>query len=489
MSIQSLAITIAVVTVAVFSLLGILAIDRRSLDVEEYIVSRNSVGSGMAIATIVASVVGAWLLLSPAETGVRDGLPGIVGYAIGQAAPLVAFAYLGPRLRQVMPQGHSLTEYAWYRFGAATYTFVVAIALFYMFVFLAAELTGIAQALQLVADMPLLATALLVAIATLAYTAYGGLRATMVTDQLQFWLIVPLLLITAAVTTAKLGGIRAALAPVATKTPELLSPTYLPGMEFGATLVIAILAANMFHQGFWQRVFACRDDRVLRRSFWIAGWVTIPLIAIAGLMGTMAAGHGVPTEQASVALFVLVREVLPPWALMLLLVLALALVMSSIDTLLNGIASMATSDFARWRPDLSTAQLLQISRLVTVGVSLPAIWIAAQGYSVLYLFLIADLVCSGALFPIFFGLYSQRLTGTTALISSIAGIAVGFLFFPKPDFSPWLPIPLAGHFLASFGAALVASTLLAVVGAQLNRSEQSVYDFGTLQRQVRVLER
>ena len=189
MSTETLAVIIAVLTALVFAAVGILYIRGRRISVEEFIVNRNTAGAGVAVATVVASIAGAWILFSPAETGTWAGLIALIGYGIGQAAPIVAFAVIGPRMRRLMPQGHSVTEYAWHRFGKAMYVFVLAVMLFYMFVFLSAELTGTALALNLIADVPLVWTALIVAIGTLAYTAYGGIRASVFSDTVQFLVI------------------------------------------------------------------------------------------------------------------------------------------------------------------------------------------------------------------------------------------------------------------------------------------------------------
>jgi Na+/proline symporter len=174
----------------------------------------------------------------------------------------------------------------------------------------------------------------------------------------------------------------------------------------------------------------------------------------------------------------------------LLLVLALVLVMSSMDTLLNGIASAVTSDLHRRWPDVKPPQLLSSSRLLTVLIAVPAVVIAAQGYSVLYLFLIADLVCAGAVFPVFYGLYSRHLGGLAALTSCVVGIVAGALFFPKPDFTPWLNIPQGGNFLVSFGAALGVSVVIAVLWSALasRLPKAATYDFQHLQEQVQVIQ-
>ncbi|MGF1567167.1 MAG: hypothetical protein ACFCVD_03685 [Nodosilinea sp.] len=86
----------------------------------------------------------------------------------------------------------------------------------------------------------------------------------------------------------------------------------------------------------------------------------------------------------------------------------------------------------------------------------------------LYLFLLADLACAGALFPVLFGLYSRRLAGTMAVWRAVVAIASGALFFPRPDFSPWKGLPFAGDLLVSFAAPIVVSTLICLVWIQLN---------------------
>lgn len=485
-----IAIIITIVTATFFLLIGIFGVRRRVKGIEDFLVARNSAGLKVSTATLVASVIGAWVLLSPAETGTWAGLVALIGYGIGQAAPLLAFVFVGPRIRLMMPAGHSLTEYVWHRYGRVMYGFSLIVMIFYMFVFMSAELTGISQAVRLLGDIPLWLTAMIVGILTVAYTAYGGIRASIFTDTIQFSFILPLLVISFVAAVMALGGFGSALAPVREEASQLLSFTHRPGIEFGFTLIIAVFAANMFHQGFWQRVYAAKDDHALRIGFGVAGTVVVPVILLAGLLGIMAVGQGV-VKDPSVALFSLVNAVMPTWAVVVVLILALVLVMSSLDTLLNGIASIITSDLARFKLDLGGLSLMQSSRFITVILIIPAIFIASRGWSVLYLFLIADLVCSAAVFPVLWGFYSSRFTGRAALTSSLAGLVVGALFFPKSDFSPWLPnIFWAGKFLASFGFALGVSVASSLVLTSVLRyfKVEDEFEFSHLREQVSLID-
>ena len=413
------------------------------------------------------------------------------------------FVFVGPRLRQIMPYGHSLNEYVRHRFhsgdtdypethraasnggdiwGKAVYWLTVAVMLLYMFVYLAAELTAIAQTLQLVANIPLIVTSLIVITAVFIYTTYGGLKVTILTDALQFMLIVPLLIVCFVATIVLLGGFGPAFAPVAENLPELLSLGNIGGLRFGATLIIAIIAAELFNQGNWQRVYACKTDETVRRSFLGSALVILHLLFLSGLLGLVAAGANL---GGATGLFDLLKSLaIPNWLTGAVVLLAIALVMSSLDTLLNGISAVFTVDLLKISNQ--PKQVLLISRILTILVGLPAVIIAAQGYSVLYLFFIADLICAALLFPIVFSLYSRYHTAANAFFSAIAGIVVGTVFFPKPDFSPLVNVPGGGDLLNSFAAALLTATVTTLVwqsiDKQLNHKRIKPFNYSELSR-------
>jgi Na+/proline symporter len=446
----------------VFATIGLLYTIKSKTTAGNYIVARNKVGGLLATATLVASGLGAWILFSPAETGTWAGLVGLIGYSIGSAAPLLAFIFLGSRLRRLMPDGHSLTEFVKLRYGTAPHILALLVMVFYMFIFLTAELTGISLAVNLLGGTPLVITASIVGVFTVIYTAFGGIRVSIFTDSIQFAVIIPLIAAVVLILFVTLGGFGTTFDAVSLENKELLSLTHWPGIEFGLTLIIAIWAAEMFNGAYWQRVYSCKDERSLKTGFLAAGVIVIPVIFLLGILGIVAVGHGNLSEPSS-ALFELIKDVVPTWVFGVVLVLAVMLVMSSMDSLLNGISSVFTADLAQLIPKLSGTELLLFCRLATAALVIPVIVIASNGYSVLYLFLIADLVCAATVFPVFYGLFSPRIGQKTILISCIVGIIIGVVFFPNPDYEGWNAIPYAGRFLVSFGAALGVSAVVCVI--------------------------
>ncbi|WP_455583672.1 sodium:solute symporter family transporter, partial [Halogeometricum borinquense] len=195
---STIALALTVATLVIFTGIGVWFSRGKVESVEDLITARNATGEGQMSATLIASVMGVWILLSAPEAGALYGIAAVIGYGIGEAVPMLAYSRLGPRIRELIPEGHSLTEYAYARYGGAMYAFVIVVSVLYMFVFLAAELTGISLALNHVAGIPQWQTAVLVGGFVLLYTGYGGLRASIFTDTIQTMVILPLLVLSVA---------------------------------------------------------------------------------------------------------------------------------------------------------------------------------------------------------------------------------------------------------------------------------------------------
>lgn len=427
--------TQAIIWLAIFSALfaaaGILYARRHSEDLDAFITARNTQGPIATLATLLASALGAWILLSPAEAATWGGLSAIIGYALGSMSPLLAMLVLGRRMRELMPSGHTLTEYLIARYGRPMYGLTLAIMVFYVFIELTAEITAISMLMTLLAPVPMGLTAVIVMGTVLLYTAVGGLSASIFTDKVQIIIIVPLLLALVAVGWHITGGIGPIATGLEQRAPNLLNLGDTDGLKAGATFFVAILLTGIFHQGNWQRIYAARTVADMQRGFLLGGLLVVPFIFLMGMFG-LAWVAMTPGGEASVALFAVVIPNVGPWMAVVFIPLGLALVMSSADTAISAIGSIIAVDGARLMPQAPPARLLKLARLLVLVLAIPVVIVASQGFSVLYLFLLADLLCAAAAFPVFFGLYSRRHDGVDALAGTLAGLAAGLLAFPHP---------------------------------------------------------
>lgn len=418
-------------------------------DLDQYLTARNSQGAVTLGLSFLASGMGAWILFAPPEVGAFVGPVAVAGYALGAALPFLVLAWCGSAIRRRLPQGRSIGEYAQQRFGNGLRHWVSALSVLYMLCFITAELTAIGAITAMLSDIPGSWTVVGVAVTTLIYTAWGGLRASLATDRWQAWLLVGLLAIVAGVAVPTLPS-------SAFDNPLPAAPIGV-SLSVALTLVIAVTAANLFHQGYWQRVWAAASDSALRRGAWLGGMATVLVVLLVGTLGILAAASGKPLGQPPIPFFALLTDA-PGWLALPALLLALALVASSVDTLQNGIASLVATS----RRGFS----LSAARWVTVGLMVPVVLVALQGLSVLRLFLIADLLCATAVVPVLLGLWN-RMTPAAAVAGCVAGLigavlpgwmqtgslAGGLLAASFPDSIPTL---------APFLGALVASTVVSM---------------------------
>ena len=464
---------------ALFAVAGMAYARRSRQTLEDYIVARNSQGSVATLLTLLASSLGAWILFSPAQAATWGGLAAVIGYALGAMSPRIAMIPLGKRMRELIPRGHSLTEFLMARYGRSMYVLALFIMLFYMFIAMAAEITAIAKLVTLLAPVPLWLTAAVVMGFTLLYTSYGGLKASIFTDKVQVIIIVPLLLALVFIGWKATGGVAPVAEALQARAPQLLSLSDPAGIKAGLTFFVAILLTGIFHQGNWQRIYSARDARTMRNGFLLGGVLVVPFIFVLGLFGLAFVGLN-PQGDSSVALFSVVMPHIPLWLAIALIPLGLALVMSSADTTISAVSSIVAVDVGRLLPETSTAALMRLSRWLILLLAIPVMIVAAQGYSVLYLFLLADLLCAAAAFPVFYGLFSARHNGFDATAGTLGGLAAGLLLFPLPDEPPT-------YLLESFLAAALAPVAIIVL-LRIVRPVRKPFDLASLASSIRRLD-
>jgi len=321
---------------------------------------------------------------------------------------------------------------------------------------LCAEVTAVAILINYISGTELWITALIVLITTLIYTLYGGLRVSIFTDTIQMIVILILLLISVIYLTSFTGD-QFSFSFIKEKNPHLLSGNYIPNYTAGLTFFIAVAATNLFHQGNWQRVYAAKNNEVLRKSLIIAFIVIVPIVLFMGFSGLVAVSVD-PNLRPDLSFFSLLLKDQTEFLSIIIVILGLSLTISTVDTLVNAISSLIVVDGKAVLNFNKNTDYLKISKYFMVFLSIITFIIASKGFSILYLFLLADLFCCAFVLTVFYSFYNKKLDEKTAYISIIIGLVGGFLLFPVPDFSKSL---LVGIILpAELFPAFVSQSLL-----------------------------
>jgi len=302
-----------------------------------------------------------------------------------------------------------------------------------MFIFLCAEVTAVSLLINYISGTPLWITASIILIATLTYTLYGGLRASIFTDMIQMIIII-ILFVISVIYLLSFTGDQFSFDFIYEKNPQLLSVNYIPNYTAGITFFIAVAATNLFHQGNWQRVYAAKNNEVLKKSLILAFIVIIPIVYFMGFSGLVAISVNSKVIP-DLGFFSLLLKDQTEFLSLVIIILGVSLTISTIDTLVNAISSLIVVDGKATFNLKHNINYLRFSKSFIIVLSIIAFIIASKGFSVLYLFLLADLFCCAFVLTVFYSFYNKKINEKTAYISIIVGLICGFLLFPTPDFS------------------------------------------------------
>ena len=429
---QSTSLTFVIVISLIFVFLGLYN-SKKYQGINNYLTANRNIGLFSLTTSLTASALGAWILFGPASAATWGGIGAIIGYSLGTAFPMFFLIYLGKKIRKEFPKGSSLIEFMRKKFGKSLFKLILLMTIFYMFIFLCAEVTAVAVLINYISGTELWITALIVLMSTLAYTLYGGLRASIFTDNIQMVVIVVLLLISLAYISSFTGS-EFSFDFIKEKNPQLLSSSYVPSYTAGLTFFIAVAATNLFHQGNWQRVYAAKNFETLRKSLIISFFIIIPIVFYMGFSGMVAFSID-PTTRPDLGFFTLLLKDQTELLSVVVIILGLALTISTVDTLVNAISSLIIVDGKATFNLNKKTNYLNLSKYVILFLSFISFIVASKGFDILYLFLLADLFCCAFVLTVFYSFYNKNIKEKNAYISIIIGLIGGFLMFPVPDFS------------------------------------------------------
>jgi SSS family transporter len=331
---------------------------------------------------------------------------------------------------------------------------------------------------QEMAGLSLPVSVALVGVTTIVYTFVGGIKAVVWTDVIQFVIYVVGAVVALGLLLARLPGGWGELVATATAADKfrvvdlsiaLDNPyTLWAGLIGGMFLTIGSHGAD---QMMVQRYLCARSQREAARAVWMSGLVVLVQFALFLLIGVglyafyQAFPPTVAFDRPDRVFVRFILEELPTGMVGLVIGAVFAAAMSTLSGSLNSSATAAVADFYRpiFRPDASSAELLRVTRLLTLGFGLVQILVALGGplvsRTVVESVLTIAGFTTGIILGVFFlGIFAPRVEQRAALAGLALGLAtIGAVAFGTRLAWPWYT--LVGS-LATFGFGLLASYVL-----------------------------
>lgn len=264
------------------------------------------------------------------------------------------------------------------------------------------------------------------------YTVLGGLKAVIYTDTVQ-WIILMggLIFIGIPMAYFAVGGISEIRDSVSQEMLSLTNVSWLQLVNWAVT-IIPIWFVGMT---LYQRIYACRDEKVAKKAWFVAGLFEWPIMAmmgvILGLLARVAVDNGLFEAYGSatamdpeMGLPVLLKTILPVGLMGLMLSAYFSAILSTADSCLMAASGNIHSDILAkiFRFNPHSDQGLKLSQIITAITGAVAIYIASQMTNVLDLMLNSyGVMVSGLFIPVLGFLILRKVYATAAFWAMITG--------------------------------------------------------------------
>lgn len=377
-----------------------------------------------------------WLLLGLTGMGYAVGAQALwvaVGEVIGVA---LAWTLVARRLKRLSDASGSITvpDVLVARFGDTHHILrglSVLIILTMVGAYVAAQMVASGKAFSTFIEMEYWVAVIVGGIIITAYTFVGGYKAVAYTDLVQGLLMLTGLLVVPAVATYVAGGWASVMEQLQAIDPALLSPWGAQDSTVAAWIAIAsFLAVGLPFLGVPQlmvRFMSARAEIELAKAGFIS--VTVILLFDVGAVTAGMAGRALYPELADPETIfpLLSRDLFPAAITGLLMVVVLAAIMSTVDSLLLLASSAVVRDFFQkiLGSSKSSNVLAGYGKVVTLIIGVLGVGVALIETPLVFWFVLFAWSGLGAAFGpvILCALFYRR----TTLAGAIAGMLGGFL--------------------------------------------------------------
>lgn len=305
--------------------------EKKNSDVEDYFFAGRSLPFWALSITFIASWWGGGSALSTADLAFADGMGAFWYYGV---PVLVATLLMGLGARAIRSVGY-LTQGAMMeaRYSRPVARLLALMILFFMLFSAASQMVAVGDFFGTFLGMGYEGGVLAGTLIVLVYSMFGGFRGVVLTDIIQFVLLLLSALAVFVVAMQECGGL-APIAEAAARSgkPEFMSLT--AGAPKYLMYVITFGCSWMIQANVWQRISATRDTRDARRMTVMSFFIYIPLYLIVVLTG-MAGIVLFDTLPKGGVVTALVESSMSPLLAAVVFVGISAAIMSTMDSLIN----------------------------------------------------------------------------------------------------------------------------------------------------------
>jgi len=399
----------------------------RKQSLEAYFVNKRKTSVWMMTFSTVATIVGAGstvaIVAEVYNTGISFGIALPISLIIG----MFILGMVAKKMKAIGDEygAHTIVDFFEKRFDRKNRNLVGILQIFILVILVGVQAIAVSSLASVLTGIDYSAAILITAAITILYTSIGGLRIDIITDFIQFWIIILVFFGMSVVGYQQVGSLNELI--------SRLPSGHLDLFAFGGVtwFVGVLLVSGFLHLGntiHWQRIFAAESDVIARKSFFWAIPITAILSAMVLFLGLVSSVL-LPQIPKESALFNLMSLILSPLMVGMGFAAVLAVIMSTIDSMLIGGSTIIYKAVFKDKI-LEDKKSVLYARLFTALFGIFGFTLAFLIPNIVTLFLFVSYLALVFVPAIYAGLYSQETSANASFYSILISAVVLFAIFP-----------------------------------------------------------
>ena len=402
-------------------------------DPDDFYVAGRRLTPFILAATLTATNISLYSFIGVSGTAYKHGISIIWQTWTGNMALVLAGIFILPVMRRL--QIRTIPELLELRYNGAVRLFVSFLWVFRLAFWLGVVLyAGVSAAQQITGIESFTFWAILFSVVIIIYTMLGGMWSIVITDTMQFILMMAGVLIILPIAMSAVGWWPGLIEKIEPGHLDLITQ----GGKYNWKFVIAIWFLGIqwacLDQGLLQRTFAARSPIVAAKGMVWSGIITTPFAFLWVTPGLAASVLYPGLDKPEFAIPTIIIQLVPTVILGFILCGLLASQMSTIDSNLGSAATLFTNDiYTRFMNRKATTgetlRIIRIAAIVTGAIMVAVSYMVPYlgGTVDAYLSIISIMDMPLFIIAVVYGLFWRRATWQGAIAGYLAGAAAGAL--------------------------------------------------------------
>lgn len=394
--------------------------EKKDTNVLEYFFAGRKLPFWALSITFIASWWGAGSAISTADLAYEDGLGAFWYYGVPVLISTLLMIVFSKSIRRVgyLTQGRMMES----RYSRSVSKMLSVMIFLFMTISAASQMVGIGDFFGSYLGLNYESAVIIGTSIVLIYSVFGGFRGVVLTDIIQFVLLLLSAIIVFSIAIINAGG----FANIASQANLLEKTQYMEVFSGGKkyfSYVITFGCAWMIQANVWQRISATKNERDSKKMTIMSFFAYIPLYLIVVFTGMAGIVLYNEIPKGGIVLGI-ITDYMNPYIGAIVFVGISAAIMSTMDSLINTGAMTLAMDI--YKSD-NEKEKLKFGRISTLIVTIIAVIIALKIRSILNVSWIAsDIITTGVFVPLVAGFIWRRGNSKGALSSMIVGCVFCF---------------------------------------------------------------